>query len=162
MSCMSFERSVAFEPGHDCIRFECVNGSPDCKPGAGGSHGIHGMQIRWILKGEKGAVQFLLFAGWLPEPTQLDFSKVRPAMPADLGYHAREPHYAGHSSTKCDLLGAECYSDGSGLNAHEPFRILCNEGGEALWEFLESYYHCVFEGAEFPKGKPYKHAGRRG
>ena len=100
-SAMSFERIVRFERGYDCIKFECVNGLKSCKPGSGGSHGAHGLQIRFVLKGDEGAIQFLLFTGLLPKTVESTFQPFggwcdrEPFIPCDLGYHSKKPRYDG-------------------------------------------------------------------
>jgi len=124
------EHITEFREGYDCIKFECINGSKSCKPGQGGSHGLQGLCIAFISKGDKGAVQFLLSTGWPPQRSDtgsiryrtLDFSKCRDLfpLPADLGFHSKEPHYDGHEpmSDDCPYTDGEpCYYDGSGLNA---------------------------------------------
>lgn len=84
--------------------------------------GIHGLEIRFVLKNYKGAVQFLLFTNWLPANVSPDlkwFEGILPTevkdpigpmfvtllinpfmpafllkpMPADLGYHSPKPLY---------------------------------------------------------------------
>jgi hypothetical protein len=154
------EHIVRFERGHDCIRFKCINDSPKCIPGKGGSHGVGGMQIRFIVKGDAGAVQFLVSTGWLPRAvSKKDFlwesdelSSFFPS-PVDLGYHSKTPRYEGQSSMgKCEWCdGLDCYYDGSGLNAINAMYTLVNGGDAALWEFLEQYYHYVFSGGAYPK-----------
>ena len=151
------EHIVNFRAGHDCIKFECKYDSERCFPGKGGSHGVHGLEIIFIVKGEKGAVQFLLFTGWLPQKTQTDTYAIRDwgnrMMPADLGYHAREPQYEGHrqATSSCEYCGGEpCYYDGSGLHASDALYALVNQGEEGLWKFLEAYYLAIFEGADYP------------
>lgn len=153
------KRRIEFESGHDCIRFQCVNGSKSCLPGSGGSHGRHGMNISWLVIGKKGAVQFLVYTGWMPEPGKRNYDKNQfPPMPADLGYHSKKPFYKGQTemADKCIYIGCKCYYDGSGLNAEEPFRVLCNEGGDALWEYLERVYRAHFGRGKWPSPKPYK------
>jgi len=152
---MTLTRSLRFEPGYDCRRFECCLGRPDCQPGSDGYHGIGGLSLRFLVRGDKGAVQFLLFTHWLPEPEQ--FQQYNRPLPVDLGYHALSPQWDGQKSMgSCESLdGADCYYDGSALNAEEPFRILCNEGDESLWRFLEQYYRATFEDGEQPTGAPY-------
>ncbi len=155
---MKLERKIFFEPGHDCIRFECVNDSERCFPGSGGNHGVHGLNMRFILKGDEGAIQFLVFSGWLPEPKLATLDKIYPPMPADLGYHSKKPNYEGQEpmENECEYIGGKCFYDGSGLNAEEPFRILCNEGGEALWAYLEKVYESYFNDGPWPKKSEYK------
>lgn len=150
---------VDFEGGHDCIRFECISDSPSCKPGGGGSHGVHGLQIRWLTIGPKGAVQFLLGTRWLPqfvEPNAIRHREFRVdglrPLAMDLGYHSLTPRYEGEvQNGPCDYLGgAACFYDGSGLNADDAFYALVNGGGTGLWAFLDAYYAHVYEGAPYP------------
>lgn len=151
-------KQISFFPGYDCIRFECKHGSKDCIPGKGGSHGKHGLTMRFLLTGNEGAVQFVMALGWLPEPGNYDtinLSKGSSVYPSDLGYHAKKPQYEDQPAMDCHIFG-KCYYDGSGLNAYEPFRILCSFGEEALWTFLEGYYNTIFEDGEYPKGPVYK------
>lgn len=152
---MDLIHKITFEPGHDCIRFKCKWGHAACRPEEGGSHGIHGLEIRFLVVGEEGAVQFLLYTGWPPEPKTGPQHSGR--VPADLGYHARTPQYEGQSSMgPCGFLeGDECYYDGTSLGADEPFRILCNDGDEALWAFLEAEYRARFRKGEHPESQPY-------
>lgn len=152
---MELEKIIRFERGYDCIRFECINDSPNCYSGSGGSHGIHGLSIRFTLKGDEGAVQFLMSTGWLPQSVKpnsidtLDF-KIKDSSPyaSDLGYHSKTPMYKGHQSIQddCEFCdGQPCYYDGSGLNANDAFYTLVNGGDEALWKFLEGYYQYTFK-----------------
>ncbi len=159
------KHEIQFEPGHDCIRFECFRGNADCAPGQGGSrsHSVRGVNIRWLVIGDKGAIQFLLCTGWLPEPElSLDTNRTSFVFPANIGYHAREPQYDGEKvgDENCDVLNDPCYYNVSSLNAEEPFRVLCNEGGDALWDYLEAVYSHIFESGKYPDPKPYKIARR--
>lgn len=164
------ERRVIFESGHDCMRFECVNGREDCSPNAPGSHGVEGVKIRFLLLGPKGAVHFVLSLGWTPFMPGEEFFDWRDRnartadlypLPLDLGYHSPEPKYEGQESRKCDALpGGECFGDGSGLNANMPFATLCNGGDEALWKYLEQYYRHEFEGGDWPEVIEYPHETR--
>lgn len=109
-----------------------------------------------VLKGEKGAVQFVVYTGWhLPHVTkELDQKPVyrdRPhllchPMPADLGYHSPIPQYEGQRPMEgvCQELGGTCYYDGSGLNAERVFEVLLREGSDGVWRELEEYYTSVF------------------
>jgi len=151
---------VRFERGYDCRRFECICGHESCKPGSGGSHGRHGLSIRFVCQGDDGAVQFLLAAGWMPQHAKPDSIGVRSvdkwgsdAYPFDLGYHSKNPQYKGqepieHACEFCD--GLPCHYDGSGLNANDAMYALVNGGDAGLWKFLEEYYQTVFHGAPYP------------
>jgi len=153
------EHIVEFERGYDCMKFECVHGSADCKPGGRGRHGRHGVNIRFVAKGGRGAVQFLLYTGWMPQhiPNSIVGRVVTdwgsPPMPADLGYHSKMPHYEGHEpmSEVCEYCdGQPCYYDGSTINANDAMYALVNGGDAALWVFLDGYYDSVFNGAAYP------------
>lgn len=158
---MKLDRIVRFNAGSDCIRFECIYGSNQCIPGGGGSHGRHGLEIRFVVKGEEGAVQFLLFTGWMPQYAELNEISFRSVddwggkfmMPADLGYHSKTPLYADHTATHdaCEFCdGQPCYYDGSGLNANDAMYALVNGGDDGLWKFLEEYYKFTFAEAPYP------------
>lgn len=152
---MSFERIVEFDAAYD-------RRHDDPKK----NHGIHGVELRMVLKGEDGAVQFALSTGWyLPETIDAkkgdwdiyrDYDKClhRHAMgpyhpmPTDLGYHSRAPRYEGQDpiTPTCSYLDNEpCYYDGSTLNAWHPFEALLRDGHEGVWKYLEEYYNQVFD-----------------
>jgi hypothetical protein len=156
---MKFERNVFFEKGHDCLKFECIHDHATCAPGKGGSHGIGGVTIRWIVQGPDGAVQFVLYTGWMPMASDQSHydGEAHKSIPADLGYHAMEPQYEDQEPHgPCEYLaGLDCYYDGSSLNAELPYRTLVNAGDKALWEFLEQYYMSVFEDGDFPDAVEY-------
>lgn len=98
-----FERITEWEPAFD-------KRDPDPKK----NYGIHGVAVRWVLKGEKGAVQFLVYTQWmLPHviKEQMRRFRLRAAlshskedfegelhtfwqpMAVDLGYHSKFPMY---------------------------------------------------------------------
>lgn len=157
-------REIKFLRGYDCINFPC-RFEKKCSPE--NSHGKHGMEIAFLLYGDKGAVQFKFSAGWMPFYSEPDKIHVRSIpkmelegyypMPNDLGYHSYKPCYEGQSSLgPCNVLnGADCYYDGSSLNCNDAYYALVNGGEESLWEFLEGYYKCQFEDGEYPKPKEY-------
>lgn len=86
-----FVRRIDFEPGYDChTGYLCVP-----------RHGRHGMNLRFLLATEEGAVQFLMYAcDWLPGSldslgsTRSDLPK-HGAMASDLGHHWSSPVYFG-------------------------------------------------------------------
>jgi len=160
------ERIVRFEAGYDCMTFECKFKSDRCIPNQGGSHGKHGITIRFVVKGEAGAIQFCIYTGWMPQHAKVslgsryvsDWSDGCKVMPADIGYHSKKPMYEGQTSVteSCEFCDGEpCYYDGSSLNAQNPMYTLVNRGGEALWEYLEQYYRATFEGGEYPEEMEY-------
>ena len=113
------------------------------------NYGIHGVEIRMVLKGPLGATQFLLFTGWqLPHVTQELMLKHHTASrccfepnPADKGYHWSTPQYEGQEAHDCDLLPeGKCYYDGSSLNADDTFKALLEKGSDGVWAELEELY----------------------
>lgn len=75
------------------------------------NYGIHGVDLRMVLKGTLGAVQFILYTNWmtkdymnasLSDPTSISYKRdgfwkfVQVPMPADLGFHSPKPMYEGH------------------------------------------------------------------
>mgnify|MGYP001608584048 FL=1 len=139
------EKQINFEPGYDYIY-----GIPKKDP----RYGRHGMSIRFVLKGTRGAVQFLMFTNWLPmvkkdewsyEPTYKGMGDVANLFPmaADIGYHSPRRMWKGQMPMKgkCEyVIGGICYYDGSGLDAEEYMVTLINEGEEALWKKMEKCY----------------------
>jgi len=119
------------------------------------NYGIHGVEMRFVLMGDKGAVQFVLYTNWhLPHVMEWLESKRDRAynpfapMPADIGYHSPKPMYDGQDVMveSCEYLaGQPCYYDGSSLQSYAYFEVLVREGGEALWQKLEEYYHELFD-----------------
>lgn len=146
------ERITEFSPAFD-------KRHPDPKK----NYGIHSVECRMILKGKKGAVQFLFFTGMLlPETidsyiregkadyklTSYGHHFLNKPMGADVGVHSREPLYEGQESFRKDcpyLDGANCYFDGSGLRAEKWFDIFLREGSDKIWEMLEEDYKSRFE-----------------
>lgn len=121
-------------------------------PNPAKNYGIHGAECKWILKGDRGAVQFVIFTNWYlpkvaddlarkchsPEDVKLFFGP----MGADVGYHALTPQYDGQESRPdCPYLdGRPCFYDGSGLAAETMLALLIEQGDEAVWKALEERY----------------------
>lgn len=123
-------------------------------------YGVHGVDLRFVLRGPKGAVQFCIFTNWhLPEVTeelkgrrydaiQGDYHWMERPMPSDLGYHSPVPLYDGQGivTEECPYLdGKPCFYDGSGLNAEPVFERLLREGDAGVWDALEKYYERTFD-----------------
>lgn len=150
----SLEGWIERYPPYDCTVNLCA--VPDCPGGpelGGRSHGRGTARYRWILRGEGLAVQWMWFADeHLPETVEYmtaergaDWSRGLYPMAYDLGYHAATPLYECQDAHEgCDLLGLpQCYYDGSGLQA-EPGMKLLAESDEAVWAWLEEYWHYRF------------------
>lgn len=127
--------------------------------------GIHGVEIRFVVSNEVGAVQFVLYTSWqLPHvtrelmgrhyaPSGGDPHWMERPMPADLGYHSPTPQYEGHTtaSESCEYLGGRpCYYDGSSLAAERVFHVLLGEGDVGVWKLLEARHADQFGTATVP------------
>ena len=124
------------------------------------NYGIHGVELRMILKGDKGAAQFVLYTNWQLPHVQRELNRkatgkdeeyieaILNPMPADLGYHSPAPLYEGQDicTESCEYLdGKPCYYDGSGLNAERIYEVLLREGSDGVWRELEEYYKDLFK-----------------
>lgn len=142
------EKIVTFSPAFD-------KRNPDPSK----NYGIHGVDLRMILKGDKGAVQFVLYTNWhLPHVQEELYIKavgkdsfylntMFSPLPADLGYHSPMPLYEGQSIgvESCEYLdGKACYYDGSGINAERIYEVLLKEGSDGVWRELEEFYNNIF------------------
>lgn len=138
-----FERRVEVSPGYHLIH-----------PEPSKNYGIGPCRVWFYLIGPKGAVQFQIGTDWYPKAAREHLSQFppRPIWEArqpdglDLGYHAKEPEYAGQIAHDCALLGGQCYYDGSSLNADAMVEGFICGGTDWLWPKLEEYYRRVFEG----------------
>lgn len=125
------------------------------------NYGIGSMLVWFIVKGDKGAIQFQLNTGGYlkhviseaARKNELCFSDGLPMQGIiegwDLGYHSHFPMYEGQStiSNDCNIINGKCYYDGTSLGAEEPLNIYIKEGEEGLWDFLEKVYVERFEEA---------------
>lgn len=134
------ERIVDITPAFD-------KRNPDPKK----NYGIHCCDLRMVLLGEMGAVQFVLSTGWmLPEVAKEMKEDIKLhhfyPLPMDLGYHSYKPlHEWQESTANCPYLKGPCYYDGSGLNAVRIYEVLVRKGSEEVWSELKKYYDTVFE-----------------
>ena len=129
-----FERMLEFRPAYDRTKE---------------GYGIHCMEMCFVLKGEHGAVQFLLMTGWYLKHLRGKSGLDKP-LPADLGYHSFVPQYEDQSpmSGECNILGAQCYYDGSTVAAEPVFEALLEKGEEGVWAILEERYVELFGSPE--------------
>ena len=147
-----FERTVNVSPSYNWIRAEPSK-----------NYGVTTCGMWFMLKGQKGAVQFHIGTVWASLPVRQHLSQFKndyddPRVPSgyDLGYHSKEPMYEGHSAMKsdCELTGGECYYDGSGLAANRVVEGFLAGGTDWLWKKLEQYYNHRFYDAEYPDFTP--------
>lgn len=146
-----FEKIIDITPAYD---------KRDPEPSK--NYGIHGCDLRMILKGDKGAVQFIVFTNWhLLHVTEEFVNKTIHKnvldkydiicsflpTPVDIGYHSPVPRYDGQDmvTDSCKYLdGRPCYYDGSGLEAERVYNILLKDGSDGVWAELERYYNDLF------------------
>lgn len=117
------------------------------------NYGQHGMDLRFVLVGERGATQFLMFTDWVPGKTGVrdGFRSSHPNFPmaADLGYHWKtDPHgnLADESwgrMDECDFFPDGCWYDGSGLRADPVMQRFIAGGLDAVWADLEDEYRSI-------------------
>ncbi len=114
------------------------------------NYGIRSMLIWFILKGDKGAVQFQIDTGlYLPHVAEELWNRSdREYNPFrgdgwDIGYHSIVPQYEGQTQMDCEMFG-QCYYDGSSLQASEFFPKFLEGGSDVVWEMLEERYTDMF------------------
>lgn len=113
------------------------------------NYGIHGMDIRFVLKGPKGCTQFVVYTGiHLPHvDAELRGKGSLSLEPTgvDIGYHSPKPIYEGQQPMDCSLMPeGKCYYDGSGLAADEFMPEFIAGGTDAVWKMLEQRYNDWF------------------
>lgn len=152
MSKKKFERIVEFSPAFD-KRHE------DHKK----NYGIGAVNIRFVLRKGKKAVQFLMGTNWYLQKTIKEYIKekyIDLRLPTlyktndtgksfdcwDLGYHSPKRMYDSQTpiSDDCLYTKGKCYYDGSGLNSEVFHNILLEKGSNGVWEELEKYWNNVF------------------
>jgi len=154
---MSLRRIVKFQPGHNCMDYHCVQHDKACYPGSGGSHGVHGMAIHFFVNGDIGAIDFSFnLCDMVPgrgsemgftHPVERTYESIRGQ---SLNIHSPKPLWNGHeaSADECHWVGEgnACYCDGSTTIAGHILMDLAEHGDEAVWIYLENYYHMTFTG----------------
>lgn len=111
------------------------------------NYGIRRTYLKFILKNDLGAVQYLLM---IPHIDKNDWpSWTEGTMGLDVGYHSPKPMYEGQNPMDCDLFG-RCYYEGSTLRAEEWTEKIFSVRGERsevlLWEMLEQEHARIFGG----------------
>jgi hypothetical protein len=126
-------REIEFSPAYDKRNVD------------GKNYGIHGVDIKFLIRNDKGVIQFVIYTDWhLPHVIEeLKFGIYRPhTFGADLGYHSPKPLYEGQTmlTDNCHYLNGPCYYDGSGLQAEEMYQQLIAEGSKSVWKSLEEIH----------------------
>lgn len=141
MSPEGFTTSITFRPAFDCLLVQpCVHGSSTCKPGSGGSHGRGSVQMFFVLTGPKGAVSLEILTGWGIDATPPNLWGR--AGSACVALHSRTPRWEDHEKRMdCMHLPEGCYYDVGFSMADEPWRLLREQGEDAMWEWLVECHH---------------------
>ena len=145
MSIKKFKRIIKFTPAFD-------KRNPDPKK----NYGIHGVNLGFYLKGDKGVIQFIIYTNWQLKHVQEEFDEKTDRefphlfchpLPANIGYHSPVPKYENQTilTEECEWTGGKCYYDESGLNAEPIYWKLVGEGEEVMWKELERYYKIWLE-----------------
>jgi hypothetical protein len=126
-------------------------------PNPSKNYGIHGMEIKFVLKMEKAAIQFVIFTNWHLPHVQAELEDKTTSgrdaalhfcpMGADVGYHTTTQQYEGQTvvSEECEYLDNKpCYYDGSSLAAEELLKQFIEHGEDHMWDYLEKYYNDRF------------------
>lgn len=136
------KREIHFEPGFDKRNPDPIK-----------NYGVGAMEVRFLLFGEKGVVQFLIGTGWLLPTTDREYESrgIPRSAPTgwDIGYHSPIPMYEGQEpiSDKCEYLdGGKCYYDGSSSAADRLLEKFLVDGEAVIWGELEEYYKERFGG----------------
>lgn len=115
-------------------------------PNPSKDYGIGSVKIRFVLRGEKGAVIFSCSTGmYLPQQVKEhghdEWKKWQP-MGYGVWYCTTTPIEGVEPRKNCENLdGKDCYGDGSCLASDEVMPILISEGSEGLWKKLKEYYN---------------------
>lgn len=118
------ERMTVFVPGYVCPR------------SGWGSHGVHGMEIRWVVRRENYAVSWGVMTSWRPD---------RDGPVAEIGWpiadaimwHRPIATENGWHRTECGFIDGDCYSDLSFAQGVALKATFLREGEAAIWRVLE-------------------------
>lgn len=138
------EESVWFTPGYNC-------------PVTGGKgHGVHSMQITWLLRGPAGVVMLTFGTPWTPgelrpghglSPDGTRAYRTRGRWSTDpsgwgIGICTPGPQYEGHEAADgCLVLpGGRCYHQNFLSAADEFIGPFMAQGEQVIWDELERRY----------------------
>jgi hypothetical protein len=101
-----------------------------------------------ILKEAQMGVELKEYSSMATAPRKLDRCSLHCSYhptPADLGFHSKVEMYEGQKQMmdNCEMIlgGGPCYYDGSGMQAEELFKLLVEQGDEAVWQEMEARYY---------------------
>lgn len=140
-------RDVIFTPGFDRRH-----------PEPSKNYGISGGRLTFIVKGSKGAIQFVMGTPFYPASAVQhlinhyandgrEIAKSMAPFGWDVGCHSSVPRYEGQEpmQSHCDVIGGKCFYDGSSLQAEEWLSEFLINGTNWLWPELERRYRSTFD-----------------
>lgn len=137
---MSYTRRLEIFPGFNC-RDACAHGSPTCKPGAGGFHGVTTADIHASVSTNEGAMSFTLMTGWVPLDEWKGRTQWGTPRPCPSGVHWHFPVDDPGIGRECHLVSTgRCVGDTGFLMADIAMEVMVAGGSEALFSLLEGYH----------------------
>jgi hypothetical protein len=113
------------------------------------NHGIHGVEITFMLKRGQYAVDWTVFTNWqLPHVTEETLEKhaddvyrlrlfTQPSG-AGVSFHSPVPTYEGQEAREgCTITGGVCYSDVGFTLGDSLMPLLIEKGDDAVWAELD-------------------------
>lgn len=142
------QRVTTIRPAYDCIRNQpCKFGSDKCKPGFGGSHGVHNAELHMLVRGPSAEVMLVISTGWqLPSVPERSRNILRYPSGSYVEFHTAAPQYTDHNPSIRVAVDADaackswdnCYFDRGYLAAEAPATLLVTNGSDAVWAWLEA------------------------
>jgi hypothetical protein len=135
----------------ECVRF--VPGY-NCSDDSGLGHGVHGMEIEWMLRGPAGAAVLKLSTDWIPGPRRPGHGLMpdgsylwahgdgSPRWPGGAGlyYHYASQPGAEGADEDCPIVPGWCRGDTHYGGADDAVRRFPAEGEAVIWAELEAAY----------------------
>jgi hypothetical protein len=132
-----YEKIITFYPAWDRR-----NSDP------GKDYGIHGVGLRIVLVGKRGAIELIVFTNWMLPHVQQDLNKnffdhlSCGPYPVDVLIHSKKPTDLNEAPrSKCVYLGKDkCYANSKHQYTKEVWDTLLYKGSEGVWEHLLKIY----------------------
>ena len=137
-------RGIRVDPEFSC-RGGCAHGSPDCRPGAGGYHGIGARRVLfYVCVPGRGGVGFDLHTPIYTPDAEDATRAFRARFPYEpmgsVDYHIANPKegsWLTHIRQACVVTAADdCWCDGTTLQADVGVEALLRGGREGVWSWL--------------------------
>lgn len=114
--------------------------------------GVHCVDLYFVLKGPKGAIELVIFTGWMLSHVHerlKEKGEFPIAQAARLGWHSPTPIFEDQqpSNDTCNYLdGLPCYCDWSYLRGgpQSQFEVLVEQGSDGVWASLQEEYDAIF------------------